>query len=70
MQFPAIINLFLLFIFLLFWLLSFFILYHLTRFGIGVFPKRLAALFLVGAVVLSSVVFLAYSGLDLSQLLT
>ena len=70
MDFPVIANLFLIFLFLVFWLFAFFILYHLTRFGVGVFPKRLAALFLTGAVVLSSIVFLTYSSVDLNKLLS
>jgi hypothetical protein len=69
MPFTTVLNLFLLFLFLVFWLLAFFIIYHLTRFGIGVFPKRLGALFLGGAVVLSSAAFLTYSAIDLNLLL-
>lgn len=70
MDFSFIFKLFLLFVFFVFWLFSFFILYHLTRFGIGVFPKRLGALFLGGAVLLSSAVFLSYASLDLNALFT
>lgn len=69
MDFPFIVTLALLFFAGLFWLLAFFILYHLTRFGVGTFPKRLAALFLGGAVILSCVVFLSYASLDLDKLL-
>jgi hypothetical protein len=70
MPFATILNLFLIFLFVVFWLMAFFILYHLTRFGVGVFPKRLAALFLGGAVVLSSAVFLSYSAANISSLFT
>jgi hypothetical protein len=69
MDFPLVLNLFLLFLIGLFWLLSFFILYHLVRFGVGTFPKRLGLLFLGGAVILSSIVFLSYASLDLTTLL-
>lgn len=70
MDFPFIVNLFLLCLFGLFWLMSFFILYHLARFGVGTFPKRLSALFLGGAAILSSVAFLSYVSLDLNALLS
>ncbi len=47
----------------------FFIFYHFTRFGIGTLPKRLAALFLVGAVILFSISLLFFSTLDLNPLM-
>lgn len=52
-------------IFFAFWILAFFIFYHLTRFGVGILPKRLSALFLVGAVILFSTSVLFYSTLNL-----
>lgn len=54
--------------FALFWLFSFFILYHLTRFGIGILPKRVAALFLVGAVILFSACLILFVSTDLRTL--
>ncbi len=53
----------------IFWLMVFFIFYHFTRFGIGTLPKRLAALFLVGAVILFSISLLFFSTLDLNPLM-
>jgi hypothetical protein len=70
MDFPLIVNLALLCLFGLFWLFAFFIIYHLARFGVGTLPKRLGALFLGGAVVLSSAAFLSYASLDLGALLS
>ncbi len=52
-----------------FWLMVFFIFYHLTRFGIGTLPKRLAALFLVGAVTLFSIALLFFTQIDLNPLM-
>jgi hypothetical protein len=69
MHLEACINLFVLLLFLAFWITTFFILYHLTRFGVGVFPKRLSALFLAGAALLSVAAFFSYAALDLSTLL-
>ena len=37
---------------LLYWTISFMVLYHLTRFGVGLQPKRFAAAFLMGSVIL------------------
>jgi hypothetical protein len=35
---------------LVYWLLAFIIFYHLIRFGVGTQPKKIAAIFLLGAV--------------------
>ena len=56
-------------IFLLYWVVAFITLYHLTRFGIGVQPKRFAAIFLLGAVVLFCVSIFTYTQVDTSSLL-
>lgn len=53
---------------LAFWAASFIILYHLSRFGVGVQPKRFAAVFLFGALVISSVAVASFSQIDLSTL--
>jgi len=57
------------FIFLIYWVVVFITLYHLTRFGIGTQPKRLAAIFLLGAVLLFCVSVFAYANLDVSMLI-
>lgn len=62
-------NIFAGLIFLIYWGLTFVILYHLTRFGIGVQPKKLAAIFLLGSVVLSGVAIILYMNVDLNSLL-
>ncbi len=49
-----------------FWLVTFFIFYHLTRFGIGLLPKRVVALFIIGAVILFSLSLIGYATLDLN----
>lgn len=66
MDLSAIINLMAGMVFFLFWLVTFVIFYHLTRFGIGVQPKRLAALFLLGSVTLSVVAMIFFASVDLS----
>jgi len=57
-----------LFLSVLYWTFNFIILYHLTRFGVGVQPKKMAAVFLLGSVVLFSVSILLFTSLDLSHL--
>jgi hypothetical protein len=54
---------------LVYWVAVFIILYHLTRFGIGVQPKRFVAIFLLGSVTLFCASVLAYMNLDISPLL-
>lgn len=56
-------------IFLIYWGVTFIILYHLTRFGIGVQPKRLAAVFLFGSVVLSAASLILFIGVDLNLII-
>ena len=56
-------------IFLIYWGASFIILYHLTRFGIGVQPKKFAAVFLFGSVVLSGAAIILFMNLDIKPLL-
>lgn len=53
-------------IFLGFWTLVFIILYHLTRFGVGVQPKRFAAVFLFGAIIIFAVALISFVSIDLS----
>lgn len=55
-------------VFLFFWGLSFVILYHLTRFGIGVQPKRFAIIFLLGAVIISGVALILFTNIDLTTI--
>lgn len=57
-------------LFLGFWVMSFVILYHLTRFGVGVQPKRVAVTFLLGAVTLFCLCVTLLIKLDVSTLLS
>lgn len=52
-----------------YWMTVFVILYHLTRFGIGVQPKRFAAIFLFGSVLLFCISIVSYTQLDLEPLI-
>lgn len=52
-----------------YWGVVFIILYHLTRFGIGVQPKRLAATFLFGSMVLFSVSVILRVNIDINALI-
>ncbi|OHA91013.1 MAG: hypothetical protein A2758_01320 [Candidatus Zambryskibacteria bacterium RIFCSPHIGHO2_01_FULL_49_18] len=54
-------------LYLIFWGAVFVILYHLTRFGVGTQPKRFAAIFFLGAVVLFGVSILLFANLDLGS---
>ncbi len=65
----SIANLVVVFLFLVFWTVSFVVLYHLTRFGVGVVPKRFAALFLTGSVLLSCLCIALYQKVDLNALI-
>jgi hypothetical protein len=39
-------------VFLLYWIFNFTIIYHLARFGVGTLPKKLAAIFMLGSIIL------------------
>ena len=47
---------------------NFIVIYHLTRFGIGVQPKKFAAVFLLGAIVLFFISSVLFASLDLNYL--
>lgn len=53
-----------------FWVVSFIILYHLSRFGVGVQPKRFAGIFLVGAIILFSINLILYIGVDVEGVIS
>jgi hypothetical protein len=53
---------------LVYWAFNFIILYHLARFGIGVQPKKFAAVFLLGSVILFSVSVLLFANSDINSL--
>lgn len=53
----------------IYWGVSFVIFYHLTRFGVGVQPKRFAAIFLFGSIILFTASILLYANLDIKEFL-
>ena len=55
------------FIFLIYWGITFVILYHFSRFGIGVQPKKLAAIFLFGSVILSVIAIILFMRIDIDS---
>jgi hypothetical protein len=63
-------NIIVIFIFLSFWTAGFAVFYHLTRFGVGTLPKRLAAGFLVGSVFVFCTALISYLKIDLVTLLS
>ena len=69
MNLHIIINLVLVLFLLFYWMATFLLLYHLTRFGIGVQPKRFSALFLFGSLVLSFAVIFFYNLVDFNLFL-
>ena len=52
-----------------YWTNAFFIVYHLTRFGIGPRPKFLALVFLIGSVALFSTTMWFYGQVDIPAVL-
>lgn len=70
MQFLEIIfNAFSLLVFIIYWALTFVIIYHLTRFGVGTQPKRFAAVFMLGSLVLSTIAIVLFTKLEISVFL-
>lgn len=57
-----------LFLILAYWIFNFIILYHLTRFGIGTQPKKLAAVFLLGSVTIFLVSTLLFTQIDFGSI--
>lgn len=57
-----------LFLLLGYWIFNFIILYHLTRFGIGTQPKKLAAIFLLGSVTIFFVSILLFTQVDFGSI--
>lgn len=57
------------FLFFGYWLFNFTILYHLTRFGVGTQPKKLAAIFLLGSITLSFISIFLLASLDVGNII-
>jgi hypothetical protein len=53
---------------LIYWVGAFFIVYHLLKYGITYWPKRVAAVFLAGSIVLSVLSFMLFTQIDFQQL--
>lgn len=54
--------------FFAYWIFNFVILYHLTRFGIGTEPKKIAIIFLLGSISIFSISIILFAGIDISTL--
>ncbi|PJA32734.1 MAG: hypothetical protein CO185_01940 [Candidatus Zambryskibacteria bacterium CG_4_9_14_3_um_filter_42_15] len=50
-----------------YWVIAFIIVYHLNRFGIGVQPKKFAAIFLFGSLVLASISTILFTKVDITM---
>ncbi|OGE80648.1 MAG: hypothetical protein A2660_00995 [Candidatus Doudnabacteria bacterium RIFCSPHIGHO2_01_FULL_45_18] len=53
-----------------YWAVAFIILYHLTRFGVGVQPKRFAAIFMLGSIILFTVTIILFMKIDINLLIS
>jgi CBS domain containing-hemolysin-like protein len=62
------VGIFVAIIVLVYWVHSFFIIYHLTRFGIGIKPKLIAMIFFIGSMLLFMAVIYFYNRVDLSAI--
>ncbi len=62
-------SVFIILIFLLYWVFTFTIFYHLIRFSVGTLPKKIAFIFLFGAVVLFCINFLFIASMDFNILI-
>lgn len=69
MNIEALANITVWIIFGIFWIVSFTILYHLTRFGVGTLPKKLSALFLVGAIIIFCISLVLFIKTDFNFIL-
>ena len=65
LPFGIIFNVLAALVFVIYWGLTFIIIYHLIRFGIGVQPKRFAAVFFLGSVILSSIALILFTSVDI-----
>lgn len=57
-------------LFIGYWAVAFIIIYHLTRFGIGVQPKKFAAIFMLGSLMLSTVAIVLFTKFELGAFLS
>jgi len=55
-------------VFIVYWVFAFSIVYHLTRFGVGTLPKKLATAYLLGTAVLFCWCFLVFAAIDFNIL--
>ncbi len=54
---------------LVFWTIAFLVLYHLIRFGVSGQPKKIAAVFLAGSLVLTIITVLLYMQVDFDTII-
>ncbi|MGB3922187.1 MAG: hypothetical protein WBL19_02850 [Minisyncoccia bacterium] len=70
MQFLGIIfQAFVIGVLVIYWIFAFVTVYHLTRFGIGTQPKRIAGIFLTGSLILSAALIIFFIKVDISNVL-
>jgi hypothetical protein len=54
---------------LVYWTIAFLVLYHLIRFGVSGQPKKIAAVFLAGSLVLTIITVLLYMQVDFDAII-
>lgn len=55
---------------LAYWVFAFFIVYHLIKYGVTAWPKRIAALFLAGSLFLSILNFMIFLQIDWNKIIS
>lgn len=58
------------FILIIYWIGAFFLVYHLLKYGITNWPKRLATIFLLGSLFLSIISFMLFNQTDWQKTFT
>lgn len=53
---------------IIYWLGAFFIVYHLLKYGITSWPRKIVAIFLAGSIVLSILSFMLFTQINLQKL--
>jgi hypothetical protein len=51
-----------------YWLGAFFIVYHLLKYGITSWPKKIVAVFLAGSIILSMLSFMLFTQIDFKKM--
>ena len=51
---------------IIYWVMAYFLIYHLTRFGVGAEPKMISFVFLLGSILLTIISIAVYNQLTLT----